>query len=108
MQRLLKSKLAIPISVFLIALACVLGLYWNVINVAMYASRHPDQTVFAVDKGGMISAVKHSNEANYDMVASENPPIYLGNKPDNCRFTDKDDFIFTLTGIWVAHWECGP
>jgi hypothetical protein len=94
------------ISLFIVVLA--LTPYPTYISLGLYAAQNPDQIVFVGDSYSQISAVKHSDESNWDMIGSENPPIYWGAKPDNCSFTEKEDNIFSITGIWFAKWTCGP
>lgn len=76
--------------------------------VFIQAALNPDQTFFLGSGTQQISAVKHSNAANWDMVAHEHPAVYLGAEPKECAFESKDDLIFSLTGIWIAQWTCHP
>lgn len=82
--------------------------YPTYIRLGLYAAQNPDRTVFIGDSYSQISAVKHSDESNWDMLGSKNPPVYWGVNPKNCTFTEKEDNIFSVTGIWVAKWTCHP
>src|SRR4051812_16151080 len=75
-----------------------------------YTTLETDRTVFIGTEHFQISALKHSDEANWDMVAEEYPPLYLGAMaiPGHCRLQEKNDLIFSLTGVWVALWSCSP
>jgi hypothetical protein len=77
---------------------------------AAYVSATPDRTVFLGTGTFQVSAVRHSDGSNWDLVAEEQPPVYLGANPNPgaCIVRHKDDTIFALTGIWVAWWDCKP
>lgn len=108
MSKRLKTILYLGIPFLLILLACALTTFPKYAILEAYAALNPDQTVFIGDMYVQYSAVNHTDKANWDMVATKNPPIYLGAQAKNCQFEDKDDSIFTATGIWVARWQCHP
>lgn len=108
MLRRLRSAIWIGAVLLLITVAIILTPYLTYLKLGFYVAQHRDQTVFIGDNYSQISAVKHSDESNWDMVASEHPPIYWSVKPHNCTFTDKNDEIFSLTGVWIASWACHP
>jgi hypothetical protein len=81
---------------------------FTIASLTFAAATHPDQTYFWGRDTYRISAVKHSDESNWDTVSTEPPPIYWGNQPTNCTFDGKNDTIRAITGVWISHWSCHP
>lgn len=106
----IRFRSAIMMGALLLLLIVVLMLtpFPTYLRLGLHAVTYPDQTVFIGDSYSQISAVKHSNEADWDMIASKHPPLYWDVKPKNCTFDNKNDTIYAYTGIWIAEWTCHP
>ncbi len=92
----------------LFIVALVFTPYPTYMRLGSYVINHPNQTVFTGNDYIQMSAVKHSDEGNWDLVAREYQPAYWSSKPNNCTLDGKDDLFFSLTGIWFARWRCHP
>ena len=108
MSRRLKTVIWIGALLLLFIAVLMLTPYLTYLRLGLYVVQHPDQTVFVGDNYSQTSAVNHSDESNWDGIASQHPALYWGVKPNNCTFQGKDDTIFSFTGIWIAQWSCHP